>query len=90
MMEMLDAIVTHLAVKGGLVWEGNPFIADVVGNVEFIFLKAAGVFLSGLILMILYKHFPRMSLVAAITIAAFYVFVLSWNSGMLLYIFLHI
>ena len=87
-LEMLDAIITHLAVKAGLVWEGNPLIVNIAGDLNFLFLKGAGVILSGLVLFILYKHFRRLSLIAASSIAVFYGAVLAWNSRILINILL--
>ena len=83
-LEIMDALVTYWAVNKGLVWEGNHLIAQMVGDWSFIFLKFLGAVLSGLILWILYEHFPKISMAAAVGIALFYGAVLVWNSSMLI------
>jgi len=64
--------------------EGNHLIAQMVGQWSFILLKFLGAILSGLILRILYVHFPKISMTAAVGIALFYGAVLVWNSSMLI------
>ena len=87
-LEILDAIITYSAVKGGLVWEGNVLTAQIAGNWGFIIIKVVGALLSGLILQKLYEHFPKLSWAAAISITVFYGVVLAWNAGMIIHILL--
>jgi hypothetical protein len=87
-LEILDAIITYWAIRGGLVAEGNPFIVHMAGDWSYILLKFVGAVLSGLILEVLYEHFPKVSMVAAASIAVFYGAVLAWNSGIIIHILL--
>ena len=87
-LEILDTIVTYSAVKGGLVWEGNALIAPIAGAWGFIVIKFIGAVLSGYILLKLHEHFPKLSWIAAISIAVFYGVVLAWNSSMIVHILL--
>jgi hypothetical protein len=82
-LEILDAIVTYLTVNAGLVWEGNKLISQLAGNWSFILLKSVGAVLSGFILKMLYEHFPKVAMAAAVSIVVFYGAVLAWNSGII-------
>ncbi|MBN1368575.1 MAG: hypothetical protein JW967_11680 [Dehalococcoidales bacterium] len=83
-LELVDAFLTNWAINRGLVWEGNPLISGIAGNVDFLILKGAGAILSGLIVLVLFKHFPKLSLATGVSIALFYMVILTWNTGLLL------
>jgi hypothetical protein len=81
LLETLDAAFTNWAVTAGIVREGNPLLTQIAGGWNFMFLKMIGAGLSGITLLVLHKHFPRLSLAAAVIISAYYSAVLVWNSG---------
>jgi hypothetical protein len=82
-LEILDGIITHWAVTKGIVREGNPLIIHVAIDWSFVLVKSIGAVLSAMTLIILYKYFPRLSLISATIISFFYVAVLAWNSGII-------
>lgn len=84
-LEMLDALVTYWGVNSGLVEEGNHLIAQMVGSWNFILLKFIGAILSGLILLKLHEHFPKVTLAAAVSISLLYFGVLVWNSNLIIH-----
>lgn len=84
-LEMLDASVTYWAVNSGLVAEGNHLIAQMAGSWNFILLKFIGAILSGLILLKLHEHFPKVTLAAAVSISLLYLGVLVWNSNLIIH-----
>jgi hypothetical protein len=83
-LELLDALVTFWAVRGGLVWEGNSLIAPIAGTWGYVLIKLAGAVLSGVTILILSKHFRKLSMAAAVSIVVFYGVVLAWNSSMII------
>jgi hypothetical protein len=82
-LEVLDGAVTHWSVRRGLVQEGNPLMASIAGDWNFLILKAAGAALSAVVLWRLYQHFPRIALTVTSSIMVFYGVVLAWNSSIL-------
>jgi hypothetical protein len=83
-LELLDAVVTFWAINQGLVWEGNALVARMAGSWSFIFVKLTGAVLSGLVIQIMHKHFPKLATAAAVSIVVFYGFVLAWNASMII------
>lgn len=81
-LEILDAVITNRAITAGIVREGNPLLTQIADGWNFILLKTIGAGLSGITLLVLHKHFPRLSLAAAAIIAIYYTLVLAWNSGL--------
>jgi hypothetical protein len=87
-LEIVDALVTFWAVRAGMVWEGNSLVSPMAGSWGFVVIKAIGALLSGVIIKVIYNHFPKLSMAAAISIAVFYGAVLAWNSSMIIKIIL--
>ncbi len=84
LLEIIDASLTFWAVSNGLIREGNSLIANIAGNLNFLLLKTAGALISALIVLVLYKYFPRLSLATGISIIMFYFIVLTWNTGLII------
>ena len=80
-LETADAIMTHFFVRNGLVSEGNPLVAAIVRDGDFLVLKIIGAFLCALILWYLYQRFRKMTLIATSSIVTFYTVVIIWNAG---------
>jgi hypothetical protein len=78
-LQIWDGLITEVLVNNGIAEEGNPFIRSLVEQGGFLTLKILGSFLCVAALWILSKHAPRFSFVAASSLAAFYMAVLSWN-----------
>lgn len=78
-LEIMDAVITHFLVGVGYVQEGNPLMASIVSEGDFILLKITGILVCLPLLLILYKRFPRLATVTMSSIIAFYGMVISWN-----------
>ncbi len=83
-LEAADAILTYSAVDTGTVQEANPLMQGLAGTGDFLLMKVSGAILCALLLWLVYRRFPRVSLVAASSIVIFYAAVLSWNLSILL------
>jgi len=82
--EIFDGIITQLLVSNGPFVEVNPLMAPVIGDGNFLLLKISGVVLCALILLKLYRHFPRVSLLTTSSIVTFYGAVIGWNLSLFL------
>lgn len=83
-LEMVDAVVTHFLVGRGHVQEGNPLMASIVGDGNFVLLKVAGVLICLPVLLALYRRFPRLATITVSSVIAFYGAVISWNLAVVL------
>jgi hypothetical protein len=79
-----DGILTFAAVSRKLVREGNPFMQSIAGSGEFVVMKITGALMCALMLWLIYRRFPRVSVAATASIVLFYAGVLSWNLSILL------
>lgn len=77
--EISDGIITHVLVGDGQFREGNPLMAPIVGEANFLVLKIVGVLICALLLLKMYRHFPKMTVVTASSIVTFYAAVIGWN-----------
>ncbi len=82
--EILDGVISHFLIRGGLAREGNPFLQPIVGEVNFLVLKVVGGLLCALILWDIYKRFPRVALISTSCFVVFYVAIVFWNLGVFL------
>ena len=83
---VLDGFLTQGLINGGLAREGNPFLQPLVGDVGFIILKAAGALLCAFILWDIYRHFPRVAVIATWCFVAAYGVIVLWNSSLFILI----
>ena len=83
-LQMVDAVVTHFLVGRGHIQEGNPLMASIVGDGNFVLLKVAGVLVCLPILLALHRRFPRLATVTVSSVVAFYGVVISWNLSVVL------
>ena len=80
---MADALITQFFAGGGYVREGNPLMARLVTDGQFIWLKLGGAALCALLLWLLARRFPRLASAAAFSVAVFYGLVLVWNASVI-------
>lgn len=78
-LETADGIFTYSAVGKDLVREGNPMLQNIAGTGNFLVMKISGAFLCALLLWLVHKRFPRVSLFATSGILVFYIAVIVWN-----------
>jgi hypothetical protein len=83
-LESADGILTYSAVGKNLTQEANPFLQNIVGTGDFLLMKISGAFLCAVLLWLLYKRFPKISLITTSGIVTFYACVLTWNLSILL------
>jgi hypothetical protein len=82
---VLDGVLTLFLINGGgNVREGNPLLQPLVGDVGFIFLKAAGALLCAFILWDVYRRFPKVGIIATWVAVVGYGVIVLWNSSMFL------
>jgi hypothetical protein len=81
---VLDGLLTQFLIDGGLARESNPFLQPLVGDVGFIIIKAAGALLCAFILWDVYRHFPRVAVIATWVFVAAYGGIVLWNSSLFL------
>jgi|WetSurMetagenome_2_1015567.scaffolds.fasta_scaffold985816_1 hypothetical protein len=83
-LESADGIFTYFKVGKDLVKEANPLLQSIAGTDSFLIMKICGALLCGILLWLVYKRFPRISLITTSSIALFYTAVLAWNLCVLL------
>ena len=77
--EILDGVLTHFLIRGGLAREGNPLLMPLVGETNFLILKVVGVLLCALILWDVYKKWPRIALTTTACFVTLYFGIVVWN-----------
>lgn len=77
--QIWDGLVTHVFVNNGVVKEGNPLMAPLIQDGNFLLLKVLGVLLCIPVIWLLYKRFPKLAMATASSLAVFYSAVLCWN-----------
>ena len=80
--EILDGIMSHFLIRGGLAREGNPFLLPLVGETNFLVIKVVGVFICALILWDIYKRARKLALISASIFVTFYGGLVLWSSGL--------
>ncbi len=81
---VLDGVLTEFLVGGGLAREGNPFLEPLVGGTGFMLLKIVGSLVCAFILWDIYRHFPRMAIIASWVFTIAYALIVIWNTSLFL------
>jgi hypothetical protein len=81
---VLDGLITELLIKRGVVHEGNPFLQPLVGNIGFMVLKVLGALLCAFILWDVYRHFPKLAVIATWIAVVGYGIIVAWNTSLFL------
>jgi hypothetical protein len=81
---VLDGWLTQILIENGIAREGNWFLQPIVGEIGFILLKAVGALLCALILWDIYRHWPKLAMVATWCAVSFYGAVVLWNTSLFL------
>jgi hypothetical protein len=74
-----DGIISQFLISNGLGYEGNPFLADLVGTNDFLVIKVAGAFLAALILWKVNTIKPGMTHWLSVVLLILYTTILVWN-----------
>lgn len=82
---ILDGLITQVLVNGGTARETNPFLEPIVGEAGFIVLKVLGALLCAFILWDVFRHFPRLAVLAAWVAVVGYGGIVLWNSSIFLF-----
>jgi hypothetical protein len=81
---VLDGILTEFLVGGGIAKEGNPFLQPLVGDIGFMILKIVGSAICAFILWDIYRHFPKLAVIAAWIATIGYGMIVLWNASLLI------
>ena len=79
---VLDGLLTRFLIDGGLGRESNPLLQPLVGENGFIILKAVGALVCAFILWDVYRHFPKVALIATWCFVIAYGIIVLWNSSL--------
>jgi hypothetical protein len=79
---ILDGVLTEFLVGRGAAREANPFLRPLVGDIGFMALKVVGALLCAFILWDVYRHFPRVAVIATSIAVAGYAFIVVWNASL--------
>ena len=74
-----DGLISHFLIRGGFAREGNPFLVPLVGEGNFLILKAVGGLICIFILWDIYKQRPKMALASSSCLIALYTGIVLWN-----------
>jgi hypothetical protein len=83
LLSLADALLTRYLVGIGRVQEGNPLMARLLADNQFLWFKVIGMGLCLGLLWRVSKRFPRLAGASALFIMVFYCGVLIWNSSVL-------
>ena len=78
-LNISDALVTHLLVKFEIANEGNSLLSPMVGEPAFFALKFFGALLAAVILWDLYRRRPWITLITTSCIVTAYSLLVVWN-----------
>lgn len=81
-----DGLLTYFLVRNGLAREVNPFLANIVGEVNFLVLKVVGAIFCVLILWDIHRRFPRLAMISTSCFVAAYGAIVAWNLSLFLLI----
>lgn len=79
LLSLIDSLVSHFLIRGGLGREGNPFLQNMVGREVFILIKVSGTLLCALILWDIYRRWPRLALISTWCFVGLYSGIVLWN-----------
>ncbi len=81
---ILDGVVTELLLAHGIARESNPFLQPIVGQAGFMVLKTVGALLAALILWDIYRHWPKLAVIASWVLVSAYGVIVLWNTSLFL------
>lgn len=79
---IVDGILTEILLSLGLAWECNPILAPIIGDVGFMVLKVVGAGLCALILWDIYRHWPKLGVIATWSAVFIYSVIVIWNASL--------
>lgn len=81
---ILDGILTEILLELGIAEEGNPLLAPLVGDAAFMILKIVGACVCALILWDIYRHWPKLGVIATWCAVFIYSAIVVWNASLFL------
>jgi hypothetical protein len=82
-LQITDGVLTYSSVGNHLAKEGNPLLQNIAGTGNFLLMKVIGALICALLLWLVYKRFPRISIIFTSCIVIFYSLILTWNLNIL-------
>ena len=80
---VIDGLITEYLIDGGNASEANPFLASLVGEPAFMIIKAAGALFCALVLLDVYRHFPKTAIITTWIAVAGYLGIVLWNFSLI-------
>jgi len=74
-----DGLISQFLVRSGLGREGNPLLETLVGEKNFLAIKALGAIICVLILWDIYRKWPKLALTATCCFVVVYTGIVFWN-----------
>ena len=81
---ILDGVITELLLAHGLARESNPFLEPIVGQTAFMVLKTVGALVAAFILWDIYRHWPKLAIIAGWVLVSAYGVIVLWNASLFL------
>jgi hypothetical protein len=82
--QMWDAVMTFIYVNAGLAREGNPFMAPLLHNGSFLFVRFSSIALAIYLIYILSRFSIKAAKIATLCVLILYLGVVIWNYYVLL------
>jgi hypothetical protein len=79
---ILDGVVTEMLIAQGIARESNPFLEPLVGQTGFLILKTVGALAAAFILFDIYRHWPKLGVMATCVAVAAYGGIGLWNTSL--------
>jgi hypothetical protein len=83
LLQLWDAIITHIFVGNGSVCEGNPFMQPLLKNGVFLTERIVSIAISVLLIYILSRYSSKIAQSATFAVVLLYGSVIIWNYSVL-------
>ncbi len=74
-----DGLITQFLIGTGIAREGNLLLQDLLNSGNFMPVKIAGALLSVILLVNIYRHYPKMATIASCCFIVIYTGIVYWN-----------
>ena len=74
-----DGLMSNFLIRDGLAREGNPFLKNLVGDGNFLVIKALAALLCALVLVDIYRQWPKLARGSTLCFVVLYAGIVLWN-----------